>query len=386
MASSRTAALVAVLSAALLLLLSFSLLAPSSPRRFLSYTEDNYKVAFASGNFSAAVTRDMPRVVFWHTHPVLSPEFDIGYQRIYLFNDTNKDGLFSLSEAVFTGNLDSYHMAWTVSTVAFGEDSAGTSYAEVLMRGRVSLCMPGDDVSGTPVISDWADVTFDHRIYDRTASFSNALGSFTVNGRTEMPVNVTIKLLKHIDADGFALETYVHGGGSTDVLQLRQAVNPEWSQLTNVSGSLDETSKGSNSTHRFMPTAQPVQDIYLAKGDGTVQAFYHFGTAPVCRAGADAQVVPMNTSYFTDGAGLVLYRAFFISDLVDSVSEQSSLGIDERGFNTSVGDWFQDHLAALMVVCGTISAIVLVTLLAVMYKRYRRSGVDKVDEPPGKAT
>ena len=373
MGSHLHAALIAVLSAALLLLLSLSLLLPGTPKHFLNYSEDNYKIAFASGNFTAALTRDMPRVVFGHAHPVLSPEFGVSSQKLYVFNDTNGDGVFSRSEAIYTSYLDSPYVTWSMSTVGFGNDSAGNEYAQVWMRTKASLYAGIDEVPDLPVTRDWAIVTFSYRISERATNHSNVLGTYVVSGKTEMTMSFTITLLKHVDADGIVLEVYVHGGGSTNMLLLREATGATASQLTTVSSSLDESILGTNFTHRFMQTDRPLQDIYMAKEGGIVQAFYHFSSAPMSGSGANAGVVRMNSSYYADGAGMVLHQAFFIANGTDALSQESTLGIDELGFNLSVKDWFQDHLPMLMAVCGTIAAAILLPALAIMYRRHRKS-------------
>ena len=384
MGSHHRAALVAVLSAALLLLLSLSLLLSGAPKHFLDYSEDNYKIAFVSGNFTAAVTRDMPRVVFGHAHPVLSPEFVVSSQKLYVFNDTNGDGVFSRSEAIYISYLDSHHVTWNMSTVEFGNDSDGNEYVQIWMRTKASLYAVIDDVSDSPVIRDWAVVTFSYRISERATNHSNVLGTYVVSGKTEMTMSFTITLLKHIDADGIVLEMYVQGGGSTNMLLLREATGAAAGQLTNVSSSLDESVLGTNLTHRFMQTDSPLQDIYMAKEDGIVQAFYHFSSAPMNGSGESAGVVRTNSSYYTDGAGMILHQAFFIANGTDALSLESSLGIDEHGFNVSVKDWFQDNLPMLMVVCGTIAAAILLPAFAIMYRRYRKSQSGDSHEPSQK--
>jgi len=327
-------------------------------------------IAFVSGNFTAALTRDMPRVVFGHTHPVLSPEFGVSSQKLYVFNDTNGDGIFSRSEAIYTSYLDWHHVTWNMSTVEFGNDSAGNEYAQVWMRTKASLYAGIDDVSVLPAISDWAIVTFSYRISDRATNHSNVFGAYVVSGRTEMTMSFTITLLRPVDAEGIVLETYVNGGGSTNMLLLREAMDA--GGLTDVSSSLDESVLGTNFTHRFMQTDRPLQDIYMAKEDGIVQAFYHFTSAPMNGSGTSAGVVRMNSSYYTDGAGMILHQAFFIANGTYALSQESSLGIDELGFSVSVKDWFQDHLPMLMVVCGTIAAAILLPAFAIMYRRYRK--------------
>jgi hypothetical protein len=365
----------------LLLLLSLSLLLSGSPKQFLNYSEDNYKIAFVSGNLTAAVTRDMPRVVFGHTHPVLSPEFDVSGERLYVFNDTNGDGVFSRSEAVYTSYLDSHHVIWKMSNVEFGNDSSGNEYAQIWMSTKASLYDGIDDVSVVPVMSDWAAITFSYRISERPTTHSNVLGTYVVSGKTEVTMSFTITLLKHVEAAGIVLEMHVNGGGSTNMLLLREASGSATGRLTNVSSNLDEGILGTNFTHRFMQTDRPLQDIYMAKEDGTVQAFYHFSSAPMNGPSGGARVVRMNSSYYTDGAGMILHQAFFLTNGTNYISQQTSLGIDELGFNASVKDWFQDHLPMLMLVCGTIAAVILLTAFVIMYRRHRRSRPGDNSEP-----
>jgi len=98
-------------------------------------------------------------------------------------------------------------------------------------------------------------------------------------------------------------------------------------------------------------------------------------------SGESAGVVRTNSSYYTDGAGMILHQAFFIANGTDALSLESSLGIDERGFNVSVKDWFQDNLPMLMVVSGTIAATILLTAFAIMYRRHRKSQSGDSHEP-----
>lgn len=371
--SHRQVAVIALLTAVLLLLLSLSLLLSGTPKRFLNYSEDKYKVAFVSGNFTAAVTRDIPRVVFGHTHPVLSPEFGVSCPRLYLFNDTNGDGVFSKSEATYTSYLDSHHVKWNMSSVEFGNDPGGNEYARVWMSTEASLYAGTEDVSDSPLISDWAVITFNYRISGLSANYSNAIGTYAVSGRTEMTMDFSITLLKPVASEGVVFEMYVNGGGSTNMISLRESSDGGIARLVNVSSSVDESTLGTNFTHRFMSTDRPLQDIYVAKEDGIVQAFYHFGSAPTNGSGARAGIVRMNSSYYTDGAGLVLDQAFFLTNTTDVVMQESSLGIDEIGFNVSVKDWFQDHLPMLMVVGGTIAAAILIPSFIILHRRYRNS-------------
>lgn len=372
-AHRRIAALIAVLSVTMLLAGPAILAVSDPPPHFLDYSEDNYKIVFISGNFTAKVTRVKPMVVFEHTNPVLSPTFGVSSAKLYVFNDSNHDGIFSRSEAIYVSYLDAQHVTWNASGIEFGNDSAGGEYAQVRMSTNASLYATSEDVSVMPRISNWAGVTFGYRISERTTNYTNALGTYEIRGRTEMRVDLTISMLKHVNATGVALEVYISGGGSTNMMVLRQGTSSGGSKLTNVSSRIDETAIGANFTHRFIQTSKPTQDVYIAKEDGVPQAFYHFGSAPMNGSGENASVIQMNPSYYTDGAGLFLHQAFFTANGTKTIVQESSLGIDELGFVVDVRGWLQSHLALLMAVCGVIASVVLIALLAVMYRRYRRS-------------
>jgi len=69
-------------------------------------TDDPNKINLLSGNFSVAITRDWPRVIFRHELDPFSPTFEVSCPRMYLFNDTDGDDIFDPPEAEFTVFLD----------------------------------------------------------------------------------------------------------------------------------------------------------------------------------------------------------------------------------------------------------------------------------------
>ena len=343
------------------------------PEHFLGSSEDSFKIAFMSGNFTASITRDMPRVVFLHAHAVVSPTFVVSIPKVYLFNDTNDDGLFERSEALYAAYLDTNHISWNVSDAVFGTDAISGEYAQVSMHGTASLLAGlGNETEIEPKVRNWANLTFHYRIYERTANFTTVLGDYSISGKTEMRVNFTIELLKRLDVQGIAVEQDLQGGGSTYMFLMRQAIAP--SRLVPVSSRVPEEGIGTNFTHPFVQTHNPLQEIYFAKENGTIQAFLFFSSTPMNGTGPLARPVSMNSSYYTTGSSLVLQQAFFTNSTTSALTQEMVLGIDEHGFTLTVRDWFKDNLPILMVVCGSIALIITLPLLAVMYRRYRRSG------------
>jgi len=81
---------------------------------------DDTKVGIVSGNLTAAVTRDWPRIVYWHSEDPFTPTFEVSFPRMFMFNDTDADGVFARSEMLGVSFLDSNHVLWNFSAVDQG--------------------------------------------------------------------------------------------------------------------------------------------------------------------------------------------------------------------------------------------------------------------------
>ena len=92
------------------------------------------------------------------------------------------------------------------------------------------------------------------------------------------------------------------------------------------------------------------------------------------RTSGDYQPVAMNSSYYTTGTGMMLYVSYAFSNDTASISQDSVLGIDENGFAGRVRDWLKENLPMIMVVSGSIVAVIAFALLASMVLRRHRHG------------
>lgn len=365
------APLVAALCAFSFALLPVGQARASDEPHFLEVTDYNFGVVFTSGNLTATVTKGMPQVVFKHSSDPIAPSFTIRLPLLCLYNDTDDDGVFSKSEAVYTASLDShYNVAWNMSTVEFANGSASGEYAQLRMAATLSLYDQPTD--SAPSIDDWANITFWFQITENPVTYSNSYGSQTVAGRTEMKMNFTLDILKKLNFSGLAVEHLLKAGGSTNMFQVKEASNTDGWAMTTVSSRVDEGPDGLNITHRLNQTSLPVQDIGFARDDGAVQAFYRYSSEPLARTYGDYQPIAMNSSYYTTGSGMMLYVSYAFSNDTASISHYSTLGIDEDGFAGRVRDWLREHLPIIMVVSGSAVAAVSLAVLASMVLRQRR--------------
>ncbi len=374
------APLVATLCAISFALLPVGTARASDEQHFLDLTDYSFGVVFISGNFTATVTKDLPQVVFKHSTDPVAPSFTIRLPFIYLYNDTNDDGVFSRSEAIYTASLDShYNVAWNATPAEFATGPVSGEYARLRMAATLSLYdQPTDTV---PSIDDWANITFWFQITENPLTYSNSYGSYTVAGRTEMSMNFTLDILKKLNFSGLAVEHLLKAGGSTNTFMIKETTNANGWKMTNVSSRVNEEQYGLNFTHRLNQTSLPVQDIDFAQDDGTVQAFYHYSSEPLARTSDDYHPISTNSSYYTTGTGMMLYVSYAFSNDTASISHSSSLGIDEKGFVGRVRDWLSDNLPMIMVVSGSIVAVVAFSVLVSMLLRRRRQGDTDGSEP-----
>jgi hypothetical protein len=82
---------------------------------------------------------------------------------------------------------------------------------------------------------------------------------------------------------------------------------------------------------------------------------------------------PMNSSYYTTGTGLKLNIAYSIDNTTEVIVHDSSLGLDEHGFVSKVKDWFTVNLPWILIISGGIVAIVSISILVTMLRKYRRN-------------
>lgn len=334
---------------------------------FLDFSEDNYKIVFISDNLTAAMTRQWPRVVFQHSSDIFSPTFEVGLPSIYLYNDSSGDGLFALSEATYTAYMDQNHVTWNVTSVEFGNDTEAGEFAQISMRTTLSLYRGLDNE--TVDIPDWANITFWFRINERTVDHHNSLGYYVVKGKTELLMNFTLATLKYVNTSGVVLGHLLQGGGGTYMFLLREeSASDEPTDYTEVSGRVDETVNGLNFTHVFNQTSLPEQQMFFSKDDMTIQAFYHFSTEPMNGSHENASAIPLSSSYFTTGTGLILHNSYSVTNATGSIVHEMNLGIVESGFVTEVSDWVVDNLHWIL----GISGVLLLAAAGIAYLAHRR--------------
>jgi len=373
--------LAVILWAAVLALCSIGAGRATDEQHFLDSSVDNFKVVFISGNLTAAVTFDWPRVIFQHSTDLFAPSYEVGLPIVYLYNDTNHDGIFSRSEAIYTGYLDSLHnVTWNPTAVQFANGTVSGEYAQIRMSANVSLFNQTTDTVAS--IENWANLTFSFQITQYPVTYSNTFGSYAILGRTEMKINCTLDILKKLNFTGLAIEHLLKGGGPTYMFMIRENSASPNGSMTIVSSRVNEGIYGPNFTHRLNQTRLPTQDIDFAKEDGTVQAFYRYSSEPLAKTSGQYSPVAMNSSYYTSGTGLVLHSSFEVSNETTSISHESFLGIDEKGFTGRVRDWLKANLPMIMVVSGSIVAVIAFSILALMLFRWNKHGQEAKPKTP----
>ena len=342
----------------------------------LSVSIDDAKINLHSGNFSVAITRDWPRVIFKHELDPFSPTFEVSCPRMYLFNDTDGDGIFDPPEAEFTVFLDSNHVNWNLSAFEQDYSSQYGQYVVVGMNAFVHAYVVGENE--TLVVSDWALLSFWFFLAEESVVCECPGGTYVIDGKTQMRMNFTLRLNDYLDVDGVVLEQMLQGGGSTNMFQLVEGFPIGGTTTTGISALVDEREVEADYAHEFRETSDLVQKTRFAKEDGVVQAFYFWETEAMMDGEASNAAALVNSSYFTTGAGMMLHSILPMDNHTTMVSHGSTMGIYESGFIGSVSDWIREYIIAFVIVCGVI-VVVSLTLAA---RRLRRKA-PRLDDNPG---
>lgn len=366
-ASGRTFALVCAVAMVCSCLMPFSARGDEreDPPFFVSV--DETKVSVVSGNLTIAVTREWPRMVFHHTVDPFSPTFDVGFPKLHLFNDTDGDGRFCRSEAEYTVYLDSNHVRWNLSSVEVGYTP---DFGEFVVFSMTTVADAyNETIDAPPSIESWANLTFWFRLTENGYDYENPAGTHTVAGRTEMFVNMTLDVINETGFEFVALERLLQGGATTDMFHILED-GPEGPVSAVLWARENEESMDDNFTRPLNSTASPTQSVDFAKDDGTVQAFYHWGSSVIdTRHGSCIRAV--NSSCLTTGTGMLLHSALPLTNGTIAFALDSSLGIDEEGFVGGVTEWVKEQLDLVLVIAVAALAVAVVTALHVALRRRR---------------
>ncbi|MBN1677110.1 MAG: hypothetical protein JW880_01085 [Candidatus Thermoplasmatota archaeon] len=355
---------------------------------FLTYTADSFKTTLVCSNLTASILNNWPNVAFYHTKDRISPVFYIGTPIVYLFNDTNGDGLFVRSEIEYLAYLDDLHdVTWNISDVQLGVDPSAGQY--VVLSRWADLALYDSREAVTPVVDNWARMHFSFRITENPVTFHNDLGDYVVQGKIDIQVNMSLEITHRVNSSGVVIEHSLKAGLNTYTFLLTEDVGLDSPVQTQVLSRVDETVNGEDFAHRFNLTDLPTQRIEIAKDDGTVQVHHKMSSVPLMRCGADVTKPQMSCSYYTTGSDMILHTAFMVRDANGTITHEVTFGIDEAGFYEGVGDWFRENLPVIMIVTGTIVAAISVVLFVMIYRKSVRkitdaekSPVQKQDEKP----
>lgn len=331
---------------------------------------DETKVSLISGNLSVAVTRAWPRVVFWHTFDPFSPTFDVGFPKLYLFNDTDGDGRFAPEEAEYTVYLDSMRVDWDLSPVESDFAPGSGEFAAFHMRALADAYDGSSD--SVPAIESWANVSFSFHLAENDTVVETAGRPYPISGRTELRVDMALEVVNGTDCTSLAIERFLQGGGTTDMFRIMED-GPGGEVSATVSSRVDETLLGEDYVRPLNGTGSPVQSVEFSKEDGLVQAVFGWGSAADLSLTNGSGVGPVNSSCYTNGAGMVLHSSLGLANGSVEFSHFSVLGLVESGFVGGMTDWVKEYAYVFVAVAAVVCAVALTSLHLALRRRRLRS-------------
>jgi hypothetical protein len=329
---------------------------------------DDTKVNLISGNLTIAVTRSWPRVIFWHTVDPFSPTFDVGFPRLLLFNDTDTDGYYDRSEAIWTAYLDSNHAKWNLSSVLLDYSDDLGEYAEFSLSAIVNVY--NLSVDEVPVVENWGRVTFWFCIYEKSQMVYNPVGDYLIRGGLDFLMNMTFEIFNRTHLQAIAIEKSLQGGGTTNMFHIRED-GPDGPVSTKLSARVDETLIPENFTRPLNATSYARQQIDFAKEDDTVQAFYSWDFLEAVSDNGSSTFSAVKSSCCTNGAGLTLYSTIGLVNGTGSCVHFSAVGILEEGFVGKITDWIKEYAIGFGIALLAVIAVAIVALHITLRTRRR---------------
>ena len=98
-----------------------------------------------------------------------------------------------------------------------------------------------------------------------------------------------------------------------------------------------------------------------------MQALYRWGSEALVDIGANTSALPLNSSYFTTGNGMMLHSQIAVDNCTTQISHESIIGLIESGFVGSVTDWMREYSWPMALLICVVVCLAVLSLL-----RWRR--------------
>jgi len=331
---------------------------------------DSTKVSIESGNLTLAVMWGWPRVCFWHTTDVLSPTFEVGFPRMYLFNDTDGNGVFSRSEANMTVFMDHYYTDWVLSSVELSYSPELGEFARFSMYSNVSAYDPSG--AGPPRIEDLANVTFRFAIAEKPVVRDSSSETYVVNGKTSLWIGMSVQFLNRTNLSCLATETFLQGGASTMLFNISGQTGFAGNDSLVLSARADETVIGDNFTRPLNETGTSHLSMRYTKDDGEARAFYSRSSSATYGLNNTTVNSTIPSSCYTTGSGLVLHSVMQVDEVSDSIYLDGYLGIYDENFTARIRDLVKENLPVFAGIVGGFVTIATVASFVAFRRRQRR--------------
>lgn len=304
----------------------------------ITYSVDPGVVTVQTENMTIQISTTLPAVIVWNSTDISEPGDGFLFSTILGYNTTLPDGLV-LDQAPYHATFDTTVWSPVGPTLTTDPDLGDVFTMEMVttvdMNKRLAFSggNPEPGVPGMETIEDWAEVTVKFIVtensysaeYDTTDS-----PEFTVNGSSEVKFDISIDLLKPIDADSLALDLGLMKMDSTIFGPSLSAESYlfrgyQETDVTISDPSVNETDGEELIMHTFEPR-DGCKQLFEFVDINETSFFGWADQALTDWSNADPDLVDVTTYYRTDGEALRVYVSTPLTNETELITHDPSLG------------------------------------------------------------
>jgi hypothetical protein len=304
----------------------------------ITYTVGAGLVTVQTDNMTVQISTTLPAIIVWNSTDISEPGDGFLFSSILGYNTTLPDGLV-LDQVPYHAAFDNTVWSPVGPTLTTDPDLGDVFTMEMVTTVDINKRLSfsgGNPEPGTPgieIIEDWAEVTVKFIVTENPYSAEYDVTDspeFPVNGSSEVKFDITIDLLKPIDADSLALDLGLMKMDSTTFGPSLSAESYLFrgyqdTAITISDPAVNETDGEELIMHTFEPR-DGCKQLFEFVDINETSFFGWADQALTDWSNADPDLVDVTTYYRTDGEALRVYVSTPLTNETELITHDPSLG------------------------------------------------------------
>lgn len=331
----------------------------------ISVTPMEDSVIAISGNLTATIMKNWPRVVFQHTSSRFSPTFDFSVLELRLYNLTADELIANPTidepELIAPAHL----LSWSFSINELDYSPEKGQHLLAKLSAVIDLYSPTARISTADedivkVRENWGILEIHFEISQYGIGLSDPHPSLTVRAAHCVDINISIRLNESNEFKAISIERNFQAGGPTYLARIYPGMTPGTTYSEEVSTRENELSDSTYIVHEIPSGGEDWQMISLSTAHGVEQSLsaWNCSSKMLAENGETTDSCPWY--YRTTGTSVTLFSLSSLGNDTEGLEIEQLVAIIDEGFDQPIKNILLDFLPFIVGLSVLIPSILLI--------------------------